>query len=198
MPDLAALPDRGHLMLLMPILPMMLIGMILLATSLDARGLLGPPRRKVSIRVPLSAIAAGLAMAAAIVHMSEFGATFADRTGTLLLLAAICFLVGWCVVHLLARSAATATAGMIGTGVIVAGWLAAHILAPTAGPSEITLTDLFGVSFEVALVLALVPQVAPSLAARIQERQMKAQRAFVLSGFCLSATALFTSLALVG
>jgi hypothetical protein len=60
------------------------------------------------------------------------------------------------------------------------------------------LADVFGVAFEVALILALVPQVAPSLAARLTERQMKVQRAFVLSGFCLAVTALFTSMALVG
>jgi hypothetical protein len=195
----ALLLDRDHLMLLMPILPMMLIGMILLANALDSRGWLGPPLREVSLRVPLSAIAAGLALAAAAVHGSDaIGTSIGQSGGSVLILAVVCFQVGWSIAHMRLRSAFTATAGMVGTGVILAGWLVGRIFLPGADAATTTLSDLFGVTFEVALLLALVPQVAPTLAARLSERQMQVQRAFVLSGFCLAVTALFTSLALVG
>jgi hypothetical protein len=168
--------DRGNLMLLMAILPMMLIATILVVTSLDARGLLGPPRRKVSLHVPLSTIAAGLALAAA--------AVLAAAARDPLLLGAACFQVGWAIVHARIRTPTTATVGMVGAAGVLVGALA-------AGAADAAL-----VGFEVALALALVPQVAPTLAARLSERQMKVQRATVLSVFCLSVTALFAVVAL--
>jgi hypothetical protein len=185
-------------MLLMAILPMMLIGTIVIVTELDSRGLLGPPRRKVSLRVPLSAIASGLAFGAAAVHLSALGHS-SSQAGELLLLAAISFQAGWALVHLLAHSATSATMGMLGTGLVIGGWLIGRVTSPQGfAGAELALSDLFGLGFQLALILALVPQVAPSLAARVAERQMKVQRAVVLSGFCLSVTALFASLAIIG
>jgi hypothetical protein len=196
--DPTALPDRGNLMLLMAILPMMLIGTILVVTEIDSRGLLGPPRRKVSLRVPLSAIAGGLALGAAAIHLSKV-ASQSTQAGAIVLLAVISFQIGWGLVHLLARNAVSATVGMVGTGFIVGSWLIGRITAPPGmAGSEIAQSDMFLLGFEVALILALVPQVAPSLAGRLAERQMKVHRAVVLSGFCLAVTALFASLALVG
>jgi hypothetical protein len=193
----AALLDRGNLMLLMAILPMMLIGTILVVTSFDARGLLGP-RRKVSLQVPLAAIAAGLALSAAAVRGgSQFAQGFTADGANLFALATV-FQFGWGFVHFRARNAASATVGMLAAGVAVGASLVGHVYGSVLAGAQVALSDLFGVSFEVALILALVPQVAPALAARLAERQMKVQRATVLSVFCLAITALFTSLALIG
>ena len=197
MGELASAMDRGHLMLLMPILPMMLIGTILVVTSLDARGLLGP-RRKVSLQVPLAAIAAGLALSAGAVRGSQFAHGFTADAANLLALATVCFQFGWGFVHFRARSAASATVGMLAAGLAVGAWLVGHVYGSGLAGAQVTLSDLFGISFEVALILALVPQVAPSLAARLAERQMKLQRAVVLTGFCLASSVLFTSLAVAG
>ena len=195
MGELASAMDRGHLMLLMPILPMMLIGTILVVTSLDSRGLLGP-RRKVSLQMPLAAITGGLALSAAAVRGSQFAQGFTIDAATLFALATVCFQFGWGFVHFRARNAASATVGMLAAGVAVGAWLVGHVDGSGLTGAQVALSDLFGVSFEVALILALVPQVAPSLAARLAERQIKLQRAVVLTGFCLATSVLFTSLAL--
>ena len=198
MGELADAMDRGHLMLLMPILPMMLIGTILVVTNLDARGFLGP-RRKVSLQVPLSVIATGLALSAAAVRGgSQLGQGFSADAANVFALATVCFQFGWGFVHFRARNAASATVGMLAAGVAVGAWLVGHVYGSGLAGAQVALSDLFGVSFEVALILALVPQVAPSLAARFAERQMKLQRAVVLTGFCLATSVLFTSLALAG
>lgn len=196
MPDLSALPERGHLMLLMAILPMMLISTILAVSALDARGLLGQ-RRKVSLHVPLSAVAAGLALAAAVLHASGLWHETSAFGSQAFVLAVIGFQVAWAAGHLRLRNALTATVGMLGTGLVVAAWLVSRATAPAAA-SGVSLDDLALIGFQVALVLALVPQVAPSLAARLVEREMKVQRATVLSTFCLAVTALFVGVSLLG
>ena len=185
-------------MLLMPILPMMLIGTILVVSALDSRGLLGPSRRMVSLHVPLSAIAAGLSLAAAAVKVSESGNSQSADLGGMSLLAAICFQVGWALVHVRFRSAASATVGMLGTGAIIFAWLTAQVLERGISAPDAFMSAVVWVGLEVALVLALVPQVAPTLSVRLSERMMKVQRATVLAGFCLASTILFASLALVG
>jgi hypothetical protein len=53
-------------------------------------------------------------------------------------------------------------------------------------------------AFQLALMLLLVPTIAPSLAAVLAEREMPVQRAVVLGAFGVVTVALFTCTALVG
>jgi hypothetical protein len=115
------------------------------------------------------------------------------------LLAGVCFQIGWSLVHLRARNAWSATVGMLAAAVVLAVFVISHGLAGAGAEGRASgLSDVFAVAYEIALILALVPQVAPSLAARLAAREMRVQRATVLSGFCIAVTVLFASLALVG
>ena len=104
-------------MLLMPILPMMLIGTILVAGALDRRGLFGEPHRKVAVGVPLAAIAAGLSLAAAAIQFAGIGVTIAqDRALGIYFLGVAWFQVIWSLAHLVARNAVSALIGIVGNG----------------------------------------------------------------------------------
>jgi hypothetical protein len=184
------LPGRDHLMILMPILPLMLIGSILVAQALDRRGFLGNPLSRVSIRVPLTAIAGAVSLAAAALHFAAVARHLASAPHVAWLFLVVAAFQGvWAGVYPLRPSERLAWIGVIGSGVATALWFVAH--------TDIAMTDLFATSFQIALVLVLLPQIAPSVADRLAAREMKAQRAFVLACFSVVTLALFTSMALV-
>jgi hypothetical protein len=189
---MANLPSYDHMMLLMPILPMMLIGTILVATALDGRGLLGPRDRRVGMTVPLAAIASGLSLAAAAIHFSYIGGSLAqDR-----LLGIYTFGVGWvqavwALAYVHSRSAAVALVGAAVNAIVLGVAMVSHL-----GGVAVGLPDLFAASFEFGLIVVLLAKIAPSLEEQLAKREMKAQRAFVLTTFCVSVVTLMTSVAL--
>jgi hypothetical protein len=189
---MADLPSYSHMMLLMPILPMMLIGTILVATALDGRGLLGARDRRIGMTVPLAAIAAGLSLAAAAIHFSYLGANLAqDR-----LLGVFTFGVGWAqavwaLVYVQSRSATVALLGAVLNAGVLGVALVSHL-----GGAPVGLPDMFAASFEFGLIVVLLAKIAPSLEEQLAKREMKVQRAFVLATFCVSVVTLLTSVAL--
>jgi hypothetical protein len=189
------LVDDDRSMLLMAILPMMLIGTILVATVLDRRGYLGPSFRLVGVTFPLAAIAASLALASAAVLFAHAADAFArDHLLGLYVIGAGMFHLVWAQLYFAARASWAATLGAAGTALATTGL----VVLSLGGKSVIGESAVFLASFQLALILLLVPSIAPKLAAKIAEREMPVQRAVVLGAFGVATIALFTCYALVG
>ncbi|MEA2676818.1 MAG: hypothetical protein QOJ81_959 [Chloroflexota bacterium] len=189
------LVDDDRSMLLMAILPMMLIGTILVATVLDRRGYLGPSFRVVGVVFPLAAIAASLALASAAIFFAHATEAFArDHVLGLYTIGAGMFQLMWAQLYFAARASWAAVIGAVGTAIATIGLLAFNIAGqPAVGDSGVYLAG-----FQLALILLLVPSIAPGLSARLAEREMPMQRAVVLGAFGVATVALFTCYAVVG
>jgi hypothetical protein len=187
--------DNDRSMLLMAILPMMLIGTILVATVLDRRGYLGPSFRLVGVVFPLAAIAASLALAAAALLFAHAADAFArDHLLGLYTVGSGMFHLMWAQVYFAARAPWAAAVGATGTGLATLGLVAFSIAGmPLMGASGVYLAG-----FQLALILLLIPSIAPRLAAKLAEREMPVQRAVVLGAFGVATVALFTCYAVVG
>jgi hypothetical protein len=182
-------------MLLMGILPAMLVFTILIATVLDRRGYLGPSFRVVGLAVPFAAIAASTALGTSAIYFLHAGeALDLDRGLGLYALAAGLFYLFWAQLYLASRQPWAATIGALGTVVVILGSLAFGFVAlPGMAGSAVFLG-----AFQLALIMMLVPSIAPGLAATLAEREMPVQRAVVLGGFGVATVALFTCAVLVG
>jgi hypothetical protein len=185
--------DRS--MLLMAILPIMLIGTILVATVLDRRGYLGPSFRRIGVVFPLAAIAASLALAsAAVLFANASDALARDRVLGLYAVGAGIFHLTWAQLYLAARASWAAVIGAVGTAMATIGL----VVLSLGGESVVGESGVFLAGFQLALIMLLVPSMAPKLAARLAEREMVVQRAVVLGAFGVATVALFTCYAVVG
>jgi hypothetical protein len=182
-------------MLLMAILPIMLICTILAATVLDRRGYLGNSLRLVGVVSPLAAIAASVALGIAAAYFMGADEVLAqDRVLGIYALAAAMFHLMWALLFVVARTAWAAVIGALGTGLTTVGSALLGILhLPAYAGSAVYLG-----TFQMTLILLLVPSIAPSLASALAQREMPVQRAVVLGAFGVATVALFTSSALVG
>ena len=189
------LVDGDRSMLLMAILPMMLIGTILVATVLDRRGYLGPSFRLIGVTFPLAAIAASLALASAAVLFAHASDAFGrDHVLGLYVVGAGMFHLTWAQLYFAARASWAAVLGAVGTALATTGL----VVLSLGGKSVIGGSGVFLAGFQLALILLLVPSIAPKLAAKLAEREMPVQRAVVLGAFGVATIALFTCYALVG
>jgi hypothetical protein len=187
--------DNDRSMLLMAILPMMLIGTILVATVLDRRGYLGPSFRLVGVVFPLAAIAASLALAAAALLFAHAADAFArDHLLGLYTVGSGMFHLMWAQVYFAARAPWAAVVGATGTGLATIGL----VLFSIAGMPLMGESGAYLAGFQLALILLLIPSIAPRLAAKLAEREMPVQRAVVLGAFGVATVALFTCYAVVG
>jgi hypothetical protein len=189
------LVDNDRSMLLMAILPIMLIGTILVATVLDRRGYLGPSFRLVGVVFPLAAIAASLALAAAAILFAHAADAFArDRLLGLYTIGAGMFHLVWAQLYFASRASWAAILGAAGTAVATIGL----VVFSVAGLSAVGESGVYLAGFQLALIVLLVPSIAPRLAAKLAEREMPVQRAVVLGAFGVATVALFTCYAVVG
>ena len=182
-------------MLLMAILPMMLIGTILVATVLDRRGYLGPSFRLVGVTFPIAAIAASLALASAAILFAHATEAFArDHLLGLYVVGAGMFHLTWAQLYFAARAPWAATLGAVGTALATIGL----VVLSLGGRAVVGESGVFLAGFQMALIMLLVPSIAPKLATMLAEREMPVQRAVVLGAFGVATIALFTCYALVG
>jgi hypothetical protein len=104
------------------------------------------------------------------------------------------FHLTWAQLYFAARASWAAAVGAMGTALATIGL----VLFSLAGFSAVGQTGVFLAGFQLSLILLLVPSIAPSLAAKLAEREMPVQRAVVLGAFGVATIALFTTYALVG
>jgi hypothetical protein len=185
----------GRSMLLMAILPTLLVCTILVATVLDRRGYLGPSFRVVGVVLPLAAIAASLSLGTAAIFFFHAADAFAqDRGLGVFAIGAGMFYLTWAQLYVVARAAWAALIGAVGTVLLMVG----SVVFDFVGLHEMADSTEFLGAFQLALLLLLVPLIAPSLAAVLAERELPVQRGVVLGAFGVVTVALFTCYALVG
>src|SRR5687768_16697666 len=96
------LPDHETLMFLMPTLPLMFVGTVVLAKALEKRGLLREDGGTISLTVALAAIAAALSLGAAAIHFAVIAEHLALDLGFgLFFIGLAWFQVIWAQVYLL-------------------------------------------------------------------------------------------------
>ena len=198
------LPDMDDMMFLLPVLPMLLIGTIVLASTLRKRGLLGAEGQTVSSSATGAAVAATLSTGAAAIHFTvvpEHTAEFAPFG--LAFLAVGFFQVIWAQLYLLRPARLLAATGVVVNGAIVAVWLLSRTvglpLGPTPWMSEpIGTLDTFASAFEFVLIAVVIPMVLPSRWPSFANQRMAYERAFVLAAFCLLTVTLLITFAVAG
>ena len=198
----ALLPDES-LMLLMPTLPMLLIGMVMLSVALQRRGYLPAESETVRLTTPLDTIAAGLSIGAASIHFAVlFEHLEEDFLYGVAFFAMAWFQALWPLAYLVARRRWLAWVGVAGNAAITAVWVISRTVGLPFGPDAmepqmIGTLDLFATVFQVGLVLVLLPTVAPRVVPALANRTLAAQKGFVLASFGVLTVALLAGVALL-
>jgi hypothetical protein len=144
---------------------------------------------------PLAAIAASLALAAAAILFAHAADAFArDRSLGLYTIGSGMFHLMWAQLYFASRASWAAVVGAAGTAVATIGL----VLFSMGGLPFLGQSGVYLAGFQLALILLLVPSIAPRLAAKLAEREMPVQRAVVLGAFGVATVALFTCYAVVG
>lgn len=197
------MPDHHQIMMLGPILPLLLIGAVVLANALDARGAFARYDQIVGMGVPLTAIAAGLSLGSAAIHFAVIESHFTEFAPYgYAFIGLAWFQAIWAQVYLLRPGRRTALAGALVNLGVVAAWLVSRTVGlpfgPEAGVSQpIGFSDLLATAFEVLLIGVLAAALQPDLARRLALRQLPVQKAFVLATFCIATVIAMTILALL-
>ena len=107
----AGLIDHEDLMILFPLVPLMLVAIIVVATAFGQRGLLGPNDRTVTSSGALAAVTATLSLGAAAIHFAVIGEHLvADIAFGLFFLGLAWFQAIWAQAFLMRRSSLLAGA----------------------------------------------------------------------------------------
>jgi hypothetical protein len=190
-------------MFLMPVLPIVLIGTILIGGVLDRRGVLGAPGRMVEVTAPLAVIAAALSLAAAGIHFAVIGAHLEQNLAEGLFFFALAwFQALWAQAYLLRAARAIAAVGVAVNAGVVAIWLVSRTIGLPFGAQPgvaepVGLADLMATSLEIGLVGLLLPTLARQRFEGWLTTELPVQKAFVLATFTIATLALLTGLALV-
>ena len=196
-----SLPDHETLMLLMPILPMILVGMIIFMTVLDRRGMLTHHSASVPLTNSLDAIAAALSLAAGAIHFAVVQSHLEqDVLEGMFFIGIAWFQLIWPQVYLVTRRPWIAALGALVSAATIVLWVVSRTIGLPLGPTpwqpeSIGTMDLFATGFEVALILVLVPTFAPRLAQSLAQKRLPYQQGFVLAAFGIVTVALLGSVA---
>ena len=202
--SLAGFPDHDSLMIVAAMLPVLLVVIVLIATALQRRGLLGDAARMIALPTALAAIAVGLSLAAAVIHFAVLEAHLVDGLlFGLFFLAVGAFQLIWAQAYLLNRGRAVAAAGVLANTAIVATWLLSRTIGVPLGPQAwvpepVGLVDLTATSLELALIALLLPSLMPARMRDFNARRLPVQDAAVLAGFCVVTITVLTAVALLG
>jgi hypothetical protein len=195
--------DHESLMFLMPTLPLLFVGTVVVAKALEKGGLLSHDGRTVSLGAALAAIAAGLSLGAAAIHFAVIQDHLAeDIAYGLFFIGLGWFQVVWAQVYLLARTSAVAWVGLLVNAVVIGVWIVSRTTGLPFGPTPwiaepIGTLDLFATAFEAALIGVLLPTVAPQRMASLSVRRLAHEQAFVLGTFCVLTVVLLATVALL-
>lgn len=199
-----ALPDHESLMFLMPTLPLMFIGTVIVAKALGKRGFLREDGRTVSLTAALAAIAAGLSLGAAAIHFAVIQDHLAQGIGYgLFFIGLAWFQAMWAQVYLLVRTATLAWVGVIVNAAVIVVWIVSRTTGLPFGPTPwvaepIGTLDLFATAFEACLIAVLLPTIAPRRMPSLAVRRLAREQAFVLGAFCVLTIVLLATVALLG
>ncbi len=196
------MPNHDQVMMIMPIVPLLLIGAVVLANALDARGAFRGHEPVVGLGVPLTAIAAGLSLAAAAIHFAVIESHFDEfALYGYAFIGLAWFQAIWAQVYLLRGGRRLAILGAAVNAGVVVVWLISRTVGlpfgPEAGvPQPIGFADMVATSFEVLLVGVLAVSTAPALARALAVRELPIQKAFVLATFSIGTMVALTVVAL--
>jgi hypothetical protein len=196
--------DHESLMFLMPTLPLIFVGTVLVAKALENRGFLRDGGDSVSLTAALAAIAAGLSLGAAAIHFAAIADHLALDLGFGLFFVGLAwFQAIWAQVYVLVRSAAVAWAGALVNAIVIVVWIASRTTGLPFGPTpwvaeSVGSLDLFATLFEAALIGVLLPTLAPRRLSSLAARSLGREQAFVLGAFCVLTIALLATVALLG
>ena len=197
------LPDHENLMFLMPTLPIMFVGTVILAKALDKRGLLGTART-VDLTTALAAIAAGLSLGAAAIHFAVVQEHFEEWfLFGLAFVGLAWFQAIWSSVYLLRRTRTVAWVGIAVNAATIGLWVMSRTVGLPIGPEAwepeaIGALDLVSTIFELLLVGVLLPTVAPLRFPELAARRLHYEQAFVLGSFSVVTIALVSAVVLMG
>ncbi|MEP7379438.1 MAG: hypothetical protein ABI725_07765 [Chloroflexota bacterium] len=201
--SLGLLPDHEAVLFLMPLLPAMLVGTIVVGAVLTRRGTFGAADRTVALSRPLAVIAAMLSLAAAGIHF----AVIPEHLEEDVLFAVLFFALGWfqlvwAQVYLVwPRRSAAQVAILINLGTVLV-WVMSRTVGLPIGPEpwvpeQVGFADLLSTSFELGIIGLLAPTLLRQRFAPALDGQMPIQKAFVLAAFTTLAVGLLTAMALV-
>jgi hypothetical protein len=196
--------DHESLMFLMPTLPLLFVGTVVVAKVLEKRGLLRDDGGTVNLTAALAAIAAGLSVGAAAIHFAVIGEHLAFDLGYgLFFIGLAWFQAMWAQVYLLARTAALAWVGVVVNAAVIVIWIVSRTTGLPFGPTPwiaepIGTLDLFATAFEACLIVMLLPTAAPRRMASLAARRLAREQAFVLGAFCVLTIVLLATVALLG
>lgn len=200
---LGFLPDMDEMMFLMPVLPALLVGTIVVGAALDKRGAFGAVGRTVALHTPLGVIAAVLSLAAAGIHF----AVISEHLEEYVLFGVLFFALGWfqlvwAQIYLVwPRRTVAVAAIVINLGAVLV-WAMSRTVGLPIGPESwipeaIGFSDILATSFEIGIIGLMLPTLLRERFGRALNEQMPIQRAFVLSAFLVVAVGLLTAMALV-
>jgi hypothetical protein len=197
------LPDHESIMFLLPLLPALMVGTIVVGAALDKRGTLGAPGRTVALHTPLAVIAAVLSLAAAGIHF----AVISEHLEEDVLFGVLFFALGWfqliwAQVYLVwPRSPVAQLAIVINLGAVLV-WIMSRTVGLPIGnqpwvPEQLGFPDLLASSLELGIIGLLLPTLLGDRFSKMLNEQMPIQKAFVLAAFMVVAVGLLTAMALV-
>ena len=199
----AFLPDHEAIMFLMPLLPAMMVGTIIVGAALEKRGTLGVSGRTVAVHTPLAVIAAVLSLAAAGIHFAVISVHLdEDVLFGILFFGLAWFQLVWAQVYLVwQRRPIALLAVVINLGAVLV-WIVSRTVGLPIGnqpwvPEQLGFPDLLASSLELGIIGLLLPTLFGERFARTLNEQMPMQKAFVLAAFTTLAVGLFTAMALI-
>ncbi|MEO6349359.1 MAG: hypothetical protein ABIP53_01785 [Candidatus Limnocylindrales bacterium] len=197
------LPDHEGLMFLMPTLPIMFVGTVIIAKALDRRGFLGTTRT-VDLTTALVAIAAGLSLGAAAIHFAVVEQHLADDLALGLFFIGLgLFQAIWSLMYVLRHNRPVAWVAIAVNAAVIGIWLVSRTVGLPFGPDAwqreaVGGLDLVSTVFELLLVGVLLPTVLPRRFPNVAARRFHYEQAFVLGFFSVVTIALVATVVLIG
>jgi hypothetical protein len=195
--------DHDAVMFLMPLLPAMLVGTIILGAVLERRGVLGVAGRMVGANAPVAVIAASLSLAAAGIHFAVIESHLEESVLEAVLFFGLgWFQLIWAQLFLLRGGRSVALVGAAVNAGAIGVWLLSRTVGLPIGatpgvPEALGWPDLLASSFELSLIGLLLPLLLPQRFGRWFSGEVPVQKAFVLAAFSIAAVAVLTAVALV-
>ena len=192
------------LMLLLPLLPLMLLGTVALVRGASRRGLLGQSRRTIDMSAPVATLAAALSVGAGGIHFAVIQEHLSeDFAAAIFFLALAWFQVIWAMAYLVRPNDALRVSAIVVNVATLAVWVVSRTTGLPIGaepwtPEAVGLADLLSSSFEIVLVVLLTASLLPRLAAHFSGYSVPVEKAYVFATFSIVVVASLTGLALLG
>lgn len=199
----AGIPDHEVLLVLFPLLVAALCGVIVVVTLLSRRGLLPPLEESVPLAGVITAIAAGLSLAAAAIHNAVIPEHFdQDPLVGLAFVAMAVLQLGWGLLYLAVPNTVVAFVGLVVSDGLIALWAWTRTFGLPMGPERnqpepIAFIDVTATFLELLLITLLVITLAPQ-ARRLLARPLRFGDAAIATVFGVIVIGTVTGVAITG